>query len=317
MIKDTLKNIIQRKISSIFTTDYNIHLQISIIDKRIVITTHKISSRFIEELSFDEQTKKFNTIELQISYNEYFKSYDKNILFGNYKYSIRDKSDKYITKEDFIKKLNISSILDLFDYSKLNGYNIIILIRNPIFKFLSGWAEIINTVLYSYESYSDNDKVIFDKIFLDNGINYDEFKNKSLNELSVNDRNNLLKAFCSIPNKILSIDSHTKEWCTFVEKILFYTNFFSTTNLKLITVEIPDNIKIIDIDVHNELYKEFNVDNQNINSISHLEIIYAFITDTKNEKYIIDLIQKRMNLLDLDYNSYIFLKQLSKRYNKN
>jgi len=311
MLKTRLENIIKRKIETMYVPDYSINLQISIVDNKIIFTTHKIASRFIEELSFDKTTKKCNTVELNLNFNQTTDKTNIKYIFGNFEYTIRNDFEKRTTEDEFVSILGIDSISDIFDYSKIQNYKIIILIRNPLFKFFSGWMEIINTILYSYDYYSDTEKNIFNKIFLDNEIDFDLLKNTSLIELDELNRTKLLKAFSSIPNRILSHDSHPKEWCNFVEKMLFYTNFFNTNDSKTTVNEIPNFIKIIDMDVDEAIYNEFKIKNVNLNSTSYLGILSTFITDTKNEECLNELLGKRINLIDIDYNSYMYLKRIS------
>jgi hypothetical protein len=311
MLKKRLENIIKRKIETMYVPDYSINLQISIVDNKIIFTTHKIASRFIEELSFDKTTKKCNTVELNLNFNQTTDKTNIKYIFGNFEYTIRNDFEKRTTEDEFVSILGIDSISDIFDYSKIQNYKIIILIRNPLFKFFSGWMEIINTILYSYDYYSDTEKNIFNKIFLNNEIDFDSLKNRSLIELDELNRTKLLKAFSSIPNRILSHDSHPKEWCNFVEKMLFYTNFFNTNDSKTTVNEIPNFIKIIDMDVDEAIYNEFKVKNVNLKSTSYLGILSTFITDTKNEECLNELLGKRINLIDIDYNSYMYLKRIS------
>ena len=310
--KNILQSVLSKNISNILNNDYSINLQLSIIDKKIVITAHKIASRFIEELSYDETIEKFKTIEIKLIYNENFNYHGKKTVFGNYQYEINDRNDKRIKISEFLSILNIESISDIFDISNIHGYEVVIIIRNPIFKFLSGWIEIVNQILNSIDSFSESEINHIKNILSDNKIEFSDIQNSDIKQIPKSEVNKILKVFCGLDNSIISNNSHTKEWCLLVEKMLFYSNFFKSVDFKLSIDKIPSFIKIIDMDQSNDMYSEFKSEYPSLNRISNLDIVYNFITDPSNAKYIQTLFNKRINLLDLDYNSYLFLKRLSK-----
>jgi hypothetical protein len=311
--KIILKNVISKNLSSIFTNSYYINLQISIIGKKIVITTHKIASRFMEELSYDETIGKFKTIEMQLIYNENFNYHGVQTIFGNYQYETNDRNDRRIKISEFLSILNVETISDIFDVSNIDGYEVVIIIRNPIFKFLSGWVEIIDQILNSIDSFSENEVNHIKNILKEDEIEFSDIENKDIKKIPKSDANKILKSFCKLDNSIISNNSHTKEWCNIVEKMLFYSNFFKSVDNKLDTKEIPSFIKIVDMDEEHDMYKEFRNEYTSLDRVSNLDVLYTFATDPSNIKYLKTLFNKRINLLDLDHNSYLFLKKLSKK----
>lgn len=311
--KKILQSVISRNVSTIFKNDYSINLQISIIDKKIVITTHKIATRFIEELSYDDDIKKFKTIEIKVIYNENFNYHGRKTIFGNYQYETSDRDDRKTKVSEFLSILNIETISDIFDFSNIEGYEVVILIRNPIFKFLSGWVEIIDQVLNSIDSFTSDEIIHINSILNEEGILFQDVEYSDLKKMPYPIVNKLLKAFSKIHNNIISANSHTKEWCLIVEKMLFYSNFFKSVDNKLMVNEIPSSIKIVDMDEGNDMYDEFKQEYLSMDRVSNLDVVYNFVTDPSNKSYLETLFSKRVNLLDLDYNSYLFLKKLSKK----
>ena len=311
--KEILKNVIKKNISTIFKNNYYINLQISIIGKKIVFTTHKIASRFIEELSYDESIGKCKNLEIRITYNENFNYHGTKTLFGNYQYEITDRNERNTTMSEFISILNIDSLSDIFDYVNIPDYEVVILIRNPTFKFLSGWVEIIDQILNSINSFSQFEIENIKNILAEDGIEFSKIEYSDIKKITYNERNRLLKTFCKLDNDIISNNSHTKEWCLFIEKMLFYSNFFKSVDNELNISQIPSFIKIIDMDEYENMNAEFQCEYSSINRVSHLDIVYSFVTDPSNIKYLKTLFNRRINLLDLDYNSYLFLKKLSKK----
>lgn len=311
--KRIIEGVLRDTTSNLLHNDYSINLQISIVNKKIVITTHKIASRFIEELSFDETTGKSKTIEVLIYFNRDLNFEDPKIIFGKYYYDIHDRDERKIKHQDFLSILKIDSISDIFNYSNITGYDVVFLIRNPLLKFLSGWAEIIDQTLYSIDCYSSHQLNHITDLFKISDINYEDVKLKQLRDLETEQLNSILRGFSNIDNDIIADNSHTKEWCSFVENLLFYSNFLNSTNELINLKKIPSFIKIVDMDEENAMTREFKTEYSSLNRVTHLDVIYSFVTNPSNRNYIQNLVSKRVNLLNLDYASYLFLKKISKK----
>ena len=311
--KKIIENVVSEITSNLLHNDYSINLQISILNKKIVITTHKIASRFIEELSVDKNTGKSKTIEVLFYFNRKFNFEDTQSIFGKYNYEVHDRDERKIKYQDFLSILKINSINDIFNYSNIKEYDVVFLIRNPLFKFLSGWAEIIDQTLYSTDCYSEHQLQHIEDLFQISDVNYKDVQNKQLRDLDPTQVNKLLKGFSNINNNIISDNSHTKEWCLFIENLLFYSNFLNSIDNTLDIEKMPSFIRVVDMDEENSMTREFKTEYSSLNRVTHLDIVYSFITNPSNSKYLDTLFGKRINLLNLDYNSYLFLKKLSKK----
>ena len=257
----------------------------SITEETIYVTTKKIASRYFEHIH-----PKTKFIEFRVKNRNLYNHNDPNIDIPFYDYSFEYfKDNSNIKIDEFLDILNIDDIQDITTNKISKNWNWIFVTRNPIIRLLSGFVELVDSML-SETSMIDNIEVvdIISKYMYISNNNNTQFTIKKFNKI---DSDTILNYFSqNIYNRILE-DEHTSSWNVF----LYY--FVNKFNSKFSVIDIDDKSDMLQ-------YNSLSMDTTNIN------VYKNWLDSHLNQTHIINFFQKLNQIMIVEYTNYIRIKSL-------
>jgi hypothetical protein len=269
---------------------YNIKQQSSIglpiicfsITKNVLhITTKKGGSRFFEHL--DDTTKYIEfKVKSKVNCTEY--EINNGIEFYDYIF-LYFESNSILTTNEFFKILGIENIVEITKQSFSNNWEVVIVTRDPIIRLLSGYVELVDSMLATYTSIKDLN--IFS--IIEAHTNKCELLGNpfvGLKGFSIEESNKILNYFSNKIEETLISDEHTSNWNSFI----FY--FLSKYKSKFI---------IVDIDNNTDMSNYGNLGT----CISNKNIYLNWLNGESNQLYINKLFTKLNYFLVTEYTNYL------------
>jgi hypothetical protein len=257
----------------------------SITKDKIYVTTKKIASRYFEHI--DSETK---FIEFRIKNRNLYNHIDTENDIQFYDYSFEYfKDNSNIKLDEFLDILNIDNIEDITTNKISKNWNWIFVTRNPIIRLLSGFVELVDSML-SEISMIDNTEVvdIISKYMYISNNNNTQFTIKKFNKI---DSDTVLNYFSqNIYNRILE-DEHTSSWNVF---LYYFANKF---NSKFSVIDIDDKSDMLQ-------YNSLSMDTTNTN------VYKNWLDNHLNQTHIINFFQKLNQIMVVEYTNYIRIKSL-------
>ena len=257
----------------------------SITDNNLHITTKKVASRFFEHL---KDTTTYIEFRVKNKFNCSNEEITNGIEFYDYILEYFE-SNSIITTEELFKLLDIKSITDITSESFSDKWNLIIVTRDPTIRLLSGFTELIDSMLIAEDIY-DN-KEIYDIIL--SYLNKTESTGEpfGLKYFTVDDANKIINYFSKTSYHIVLTDEHTSNWNTFIS--YFLTKYKGKFN-------------VIDIDDINDM-KIYGKDESDI---TNKHIYLNWLEGYSNRHHILDFLSKLNHFLVTDYINYLRIKSL-------
>lgn len=254
---------------------------LSIKGDTVYLTTKKIASRIVESLSDKSINFRLSYKEVDIIDGVEDELGHENFIDDFQVYPIYTESGRYINKVEFYQILGINKFLDIFNKSFLEKWNLVIFVRNPKKRILSGYIEIVDSIINTYinhDSHTIAKSIIIDYLnlpinskFFNLIISNKEFSFKQLNDDVV--FKILNKSVYSIGSFIYN-DEHTSQWMSIVEKLVY---------------NIESKINFIDIDNKFQM-KEFEF----YESTSNKNLYQKWIDEPNNK----DFVDKFFNIVN-------------------
>lgn len=246
----------------------------------IHITTKKIASRYFEYL--DESTR---YIEFKI-YNNIIPNdleIENRLKFYDYYFQFFENNSD-LTVDEFFNKLGINSITDIFSARFLDNWDITLVTRNPIIRLLSGFTEIVDSIIGN-EISKENTEIL--------KINLSEIEFKSfsgIKNLSTPSLSLILNHFSKKLDYQISFDEHTSAWNTF---------------LNFIILKSDGCLEVIDIDDINDMKRYPNTNSEISNKPTYIKWI-----EGGNRTNILNFIKNLDYYLVSEYSNYLRIKTL-------
>jgi hypothetical protein len=257
----------------------------SITDNNLHITTKKVASRFFEHL-------KDTTTYIEFRVKNKFNCSDEEITNGIefYDYILEYfESNSIITIEEFFKLLDIKTITDITSESFSDKWNFVIVTRDPTIRLLSGFTELIDSMLIAEDIY-DN-KEIYDIILSYLKKTESTGEPFGLKYFTVDEANKIINYFSKTSYHIVLTDEHTSNWNTFI-------SYFLT--------KYKGKFKVIDIDDINDM-KIYGKDESDT---TNKHIYLNWLEGYSNRHHILDFLSKLNHFLVTDYINYLRIKSL-------
>jgi hypothetical protein len=245
------------------------------------ITTKKVASRFFEYL---EPTTKYIEFRVKHRINCSDEEIETGIEFYDYILQYFE-SNSIINVSEFFETLNIQNIQDIVSESFSEKWNLVIVTRDPIIRLLSGFVELVDSMMGSVDTI--NDTTINDIINTHIG-NGNQF---GLKYLTTDSANKILNYFSDKSYDIIIKDEHTSNWNSFI-------SYFLT--------KYKGKFKIVDIDDIDDM-AGYGKDTA---STSNKDIYLNWLNEYSNRTYILKFLSKLNHFLLTDYINYISLKSL-------
>ena len=253
----------------------------SITNNMLSITTKKVASRFFEYL---EPTTKYIEFRVKHRINCSDEEIETGIEFYDYILQYFE-SNSIINVSEFFETLNIQNIQDIVSESFSEKWNLVIVTRDPIIRLLSGFVELVDSMMGSVDTI--NDTTINDIINTHIG-NGNQF---GLKYLTTDSANKILNYFSDKSYDIIIKDEHTSNWNSFI-------SYFLT--------KYKGKFKIVDIDDIDDM-AGYGKDTA---STSNKDIYLNWLNEYSNRTYILKFLSKLNHFLLTDYINYISLKSL-------
>jgi hypothetical protein len=255
----------------------------SITKETIYVTTKKIASRFFEHI--DSETK---FIEFRVKNRNLYNNIDTDIDIPFYDYSFQYfKDNSNIKIDEFLDILNIDDIQDITTNKISKKWNWVFVTRNPIIRLLSGFVELVDSMLSETSTIDNNEVVRVISKYIDESNN-NQF---TIKRFSKTDSDIVLNYFSqNIYNRILE-DEHTSSWNVF---LYYFANKF---NSKFSVIDIDDKLDMIQ---YNSLSME----------ITNNAVYKNWLDNHLNQSYIINFFQNLNEIMIVEYTNYIRVKSL-------
>ena len=257
----------------------------SITDNNLHITTKKVASRFFEHL---ERRTKYIEFRVKNKLNCAEEDIQNGIEFYDYMLEYFD-SNSIIDTNQFLQILDIEKITDITSETFSEKWNLFIVTRDPIIRLLSGFTELVDSMLIA-DDIPQNTNVY---TIVNSYLNKPNFSHESfgLKYFTIEEANQILNYFSDNMHHIIVTDEHTSNWNTFIS--YFLTKYKGKFN-------------IIDIDNINDmkLYGNDNSDTTNRN------VYLNWLEGDSNRPYILDFLSKLNHFLVTDYINYLRIKSL-------
>ena len=257
----------------------------SITDNNLHITTKKVASRFFEHL---ERRTKYIEFRVKNKLNCAEEDIQNGIEFYDYMLEYFD-SNSIIDTNQFLQILGIEKITDITSETFSEKWNLFIVTRDPITRLLSGFTELVDSMLIA-DDIPQNTNVY---TIVNSYLNKPDFSYESfgLKYFTIEEANQILNYFSDNIHHIIVTDEHTSNWNTFIS--YFLTKYKGKFN-------------IIDIDNINDmkLYGNDNSDTTNRN------VYLNWLEGDSNRPYILDFLSKLNHFLVTDYINYLRIKSL-------
>ena len=257
-------------------------LCISVIDDYLVFTTKKNGSRYFEDLSFDKEWERTNTINLYIHTGLNFNNSELNYKISDYNVEI---SPNTLMDENlFFKLLEIQNFNEIFSEKVFDKFKFIFIIREPLDRFFTGFFEVVDSILgvLKYDARSLHTFGIIKKYF--NLEDYNE-----LNTLRQDKINFILNEYSQSITLDIFNDEHLSLWNTFLLDFLQKQNLLN----KIQVIDLNDSEKLSIFD--------------NLSQPSNKPWLTGWINDESNTLYINQLLSKYKAVFNTEIQSYKFL----------
>jgi hypothetical protein len=254
----------------------------SITNNKLHITTKKCGSRFFEHLTNDTKYIEFR-VKTKISCSP--DDISNGIKFYDYIFDYFE-CNSILTIEEFFGLLKIQNITDITTNEFSNNWDVIFVTRDPIIRLLSGYAELVDSMLSDYTTIEDT--TIYNIIDEYAKLNNHQF---SLKHFSKTDSNKVLNYFSNKVEKVIISDEHTSNWNTFI----FY-----------FLAKCKGNLSIIDIDDINDM----NIYGNDDTGISNKNVYLNWLKEHSNDRYIINFFNTLNYFILPEYINYTYIKSL-------
>jgi hypothetical protein len=257
-------------------------LCISVIDDYLVFTTKKNGSRYFEDLSFDKEWERTNTINLYMHTGLNFNNSELNYKISDYNVEI---SPNTLMDENlFFKLLEIQNFNEIFSEKVFDKFKFIFIIREPLDRFFTGFFEVVDSILgvLKYDARSLHTFGIIKKYF-----NLEDYN--SLNTLSQDKINFILNEYSQSITLDIFNDEHLSLWNTFLLDFLQKQNLLN----KIQVIDLNDSEKLSIFD--------------NLSQPSNKPWLSGWINDESNTLYINQLLSKYKAVFNTEIQSYKFL----------
>lgn len=243
-------------------------------ENTILISGLKLGNVFLKEF-FKKENGEFRTIDFDVEplgwTNEFNFEEDEGLVFGNLRWIPSDESLDY---ETFLKENEVVNLKDFFNQDK----QIIVIERNPYDRFISG---IFENILQSYRNQNIN---MIDEDFI---------------------------LLCKEKSSLNLFSEYIQKNYTTLVKDLHIRPYFYGLERFLNSIKKQDNIKLLELNQLNDNLK-YLVENSykkvDLTQLYHSnKEIYKLWIIENNEDYI-DLLDKFIHLLVIEYDSYINIK---------
>jgi hypothetical protein len=257
----------------------------SITKDKLYVTTKKIASRYFEHI--DSETK---FIEFRIKNRNLYNHIDSvnDIQFYDYSFEyFKDNSN--IKLNEFLDILNIDNIEDITTNKISKNWHWIFVTRNPIIRLLSGFVELVDSMLSDISVIDNNEVVDIISKYMDiSKKNNTQFTIKKFNRI---DSDIILNYFSENAYNRIIEDEHTSSWNVF----LYY--FVNKFNGKFLVIDIDDKSDM-------QEYHSLSMDTTN-NSVYK-----NWLDNHLNQPYIINFFKNLNQIMVQEYTNYIRLKSL-------
>jgi hypothetical protein len=257
----------------------------SITDNNLYITTKKVGSRFFEHLTDETKYIEFR-VKTKISCSP--DEISNGIKFYDYIFEYFE-CNSILTIEEFFGLLKIQNITDITTNEFSNNWHVIFATRDPIIRLLSGYTELIDSMLSDYTKIED--AMIYNTIDGYAKITKSNNHQFSLKYFSKNDSNKVLNYFSNKVEGVIISDEHTSNWNTFI----FY-----------VLAKCKGNLKIIDIDNINDM----SIYGHDDTGISNKNVYLNWLEDHSNDRYIINFFNTLNYFILPEYINYTYIKSL-------
>ena len=257
----------------------------SITKDKIYVTTKKIASRYFEHI--DSETK---FIEFRIKNRNLYNHIDSvnDIQFYDYSFEyFKDNSN--IKLNEFLDILNIDNIEDITTNKISKNWHWIFVTRNPIIRLLSGFVELVDSMLSDISVIDNNEVVDIISKYMDiSNSNNTQFTIKNFNRI---DSDIVLNYFSeNIYNRITE-DEHTSAWNVF---LYYFANKFNS------------GFSVIDIDDKYDMREYHSLSMNTTNNT----VYRNWLDNHLNQSYIINFFQSLNQIMVSEYTNYIRLKSI-------
>jgi hypothetical protein len=257
----------------------------SITDNNLYITTKKVGSRFFEHLT-DETTYIEFRVKTKISCSP--DEISNGIEFYDYIFEYFE-CNSILTIEEFFGLLKIQNITDITTNEFSNNWHVIFATRDPIIRLLSGYTELVDSMLSDCTKIED--ATIYNTIDGYAKISKSNNHQFSLKYFSKIDSNKVLNYFSNKVEGVIISDEHTSNWNTFI----FY-----------VLAKCKGNLKIIDIDNINDM----SIYGHDDTGISNKNVYLNWLEDHSNDRYIINFFNTLNYFILPEYINYTYIKSL-------
>ena len=262
---------------------------ISIKGDTLYLTTKKVASRLVESLSTKTINFKLSHKEVDLSDGHIDEQGYEDFIDDYQVFPIYMESGRYIDKVEFYKILGITKFSDIFNKLFLEKWKLVIFVRNPKLRVLSGFVEITDSTISNYinDPYFEPMKLILIDYFKIS-MNYEiDESNFSFRELDESISFKILNKMTPTVTGFILRDEHTSEWTNIVKNLI---------------KNIEDRVKIIDID-NKEQMLEFNFSS----SESNKSIYQKWIDDSNNKEYVDNFFNTIHPLIEEELTAYNYL----------
>jgi hypothetical protein len=257
----------------------------SITKHKIYVTTKKIASRYFEHI--DSETK---FIEFRVKNRNLYNHIDTDNDIKFYDYSFEYfKDNSNIKIDEFLDILYIYYIQSITTNKISKNWHWVFVTRNPIIRLLSGFVELVDSMLSDISTINDNDVVDIISKYMDiSKKNNTQFTIKKFNRI---DSDIILNYFSENAYNRIIEDEHTSSWNVF----LYY--FVNKFNGKFLVIDIDDKSDM-------QEYHSLSMDTTN-NSVYK-----NWLDNHLNQPYIINFFKNLNQIMVQEYTNYIRLKSL-------
>jgi hypothetical protein len=257
----------------------------SITKHKIYVTTKKIASRYFEHI--DSETK---FIEFRVKNRNLYNHIDTDNDIKFYDYSFEYfKDNSNIKIDEFLDILDIDDIQSITTNKISKNWHWVFVTRNPIIRLLSGFVELVDSMLSDISTINDNDVVDIISKYMDiSKKNNTQFTIKKFNRI---DSDIILNYFSENAYNRIIEDEHTSSWNVF----LYY--FVNKFNGKFLVIDIDDKSDM-------QEYHSLSMDTTN-NSVYK-----NWLDNHLNQPYIINFFKNLNQIMVQEYTNYIRLKSL-------
>jgi hypothetical protein len=257
----------------------------SISKDKIYVTTKKIASRYFEHM--DSETK---FIEFRVKNRNLYNHIDtvNDIQFYDYSFEyFKDNSN--IKIDEFLDILNIDNIEDITTNKISKNWHWIFVTRNPIIRLLSGFVELVDSMLSDISLIDNNEVVGIISKYMDiSNNNNTQFTIKNFNRI---DSDIILNYFSENIYNRIEEDEHTSAWNVF---LYYFANKFNS------------RFSVIDIDDKYDMQEYHSL---SINTTNNT-VYKNWLDNHLNQSYIINFFQSLNQIMVSEYTNYIRLKSL-------